>query len=101
LNGFREVEDQLANVRYLGEASVVQEQAARAARETVTLTLNQYKAGTVSFLNVATAQASQLAEERTTVSLLGRRLTASVSLIRALGGLWEPAPASVPPQRPL
>ena len=89
LNSFREVEDQLANVRYLGEASVVQEQAAAAARETVALTVNQYKAGTVSFLNVATAQASQLSEERSTVQLLGRRLTASVSLIRALGGTWE------------
>ena len=83
LEAFHDVEDQLANVHWLGEASVVQEQAARAARETLALTLNQYKAGTVSFLNVATAQATQLSEERSTVQLLGRRLAATVSLIRA------------------
>jgi NodT family efflux transporter outer membrane factor (OMF) lipoprotein len=90
LQAFREVEDQLANVHYLGEASVVQEQATSAARLTVALTVNQYKAGTVSFINVATAQASQLGEERATVQLLGRRLAATVSLIRAIGGDWAP-----------
>lgn len=89
LNSFREVEDQLANVRYLGEASVVQEQAAAAARETVALTVNQYKAGTVSFLNVAQAQATQLSEERSTVQLQGRRLAAAVALVRAIGGDWN------------
>lgn len=89
LRAFREVEDELANVRYLAEASAVQEQAASAARETVALAVNQYKAGTVSFLNVATAQAAQLSEERAGVQLLGRRLAATVALIRALGGSWQ------------
>jgi outer membrane protein TolC len=56
------------------------------------LTVNQYKAGTVSFLNVSTAQANQLAEERSTVQLLGRRLAATVGLIRAIGGDWTPVP---------
>jgi outer membrane protein TolC len=51
--------------------------------------MNQYKAGTVSFLNVALVQATQLNEERTMVQLLGRRLAASVALIRALGGGWQ------------
>jgi len=60
----------------------------RAARETVTITVNQYKAGTVSNLNVVIVQASQLSEERTLVNLLGRRLVASVGLIRAIGGSW-------------
>jgi outer membrane protein TolC len=89
LQGFREVEDNLATVRWLSEAALVQEQAARAARETVVLTVNQYKAGTVSFLNVAQVQASQLSEDRSTVILLGRRLSATVGLIRAIGGDWS------------
>ena len=88
LQAFREVEDNLATVRWLSEAAVVQEQAARAARETVSLTLNQYKAGTVSFLNVAQVQASQLSEDRSTMILLGRRLSSTVGLIRAIGGDW-------------
>jgi NodT family efflux transporter outer membrane factor (OMF) lipoprotein len=92
LQAFQEVEDDLATLRYLAEESGVQQQAARAARESVALTLNQYKAGTVSFLNVTVVQASQLSEERSTVSILERRLAASVALIRALGGTWEPAP---------
>jgi outer membrane protein TolC len=66
----------------------VQQEAARAARESVVLTLNQYKAGTVSFLNVVQVQATQLNEDRQTVQLLGRRLAATVELVRAMGGSW-------------
>jgi NodT family efflux transporter outer membrane factor (OMF) lipoprotein len=92
LTAFQEVEDDLAALHWLGEEAAVQDQAARAARESVALILNQYKAGTVSYLNVAVVQASQLSEERSTVSLLARRLVASVALIRALGGSWEATP---------
>jgi NodT family efflux transporter outer membrane factor (OMF) lipoprotein len=91
LEGFQEVEDNLASVRYLSEGAVVQQDAARLARESVVLTVNQYKAGTVSYLNVVQVQATQLNEDRSTVQLLGRRLAATVGLIRALGGTWEPA----------
>lgn len=92
LDAFQEVEDQLAATRVLAQEVVVQEQALRAARESVTLTLNQYKAGTVSFLNVVQVQATQLNEERQAVQLVGRRLAATVALIRSLGGGWSPAP---------
>jgi len=89
LEAFQEVEDNLAVVRWLGEEARVQDDATRLARESVTLTLNQYKAGTVGTLNVVIVQAAQLNEERSTVTLLGRRLAATVALIRALGGTWE------------
>ena len=88
LEAFQEVENSLASVHWLAEESKVQQEAARAARESVVLTVNQYKAGTVSFLNVVQVQATQLSEERTTVNLLGRRLAATVALIRAMGGTW-------------
>ena len=88
LGGFQEVEDQLAASRWLAEETKVQEESARAARESVALTVNQYKAGTVSYLNVVIVQASQLNEERQLMQLLGRRLAAQVALIRALGGTW-------------
>ncbi|HET6264192.1 MAG TPA: TolC family protein, partial [Usitatibacter sp.] len=90
LEALQEVENNLATVRWLSEETKVQEEAARLARESVVLTLNQYRAGTVSYLNVALVQAAQLSEERSTVQLLGRRLAATVALIRALGGDWEP-----------
>ena len=95
LEGLQEVEDNLAALRILEQEALVQDDAVRAARESVVLTLNQYKAGTVSYLNVVLVQASQLSNERTAVSLLGRRLTAAVGLIRALGGGWSAAELTV------
>jgi NodT family efflux transporter outer membrane factor (OMF) lipoprotein len=91
LQGFQEVEDDLAALHWIAEESRVQLEAARAARESVALTLNQYKAGTVSFLNVVQVQATQLSEDRSTVNLTARRLAATVALIRALGGDWKEA----------
>ena len=89
LAGFQEVEDNLAALRILEEEAKVQEEAVRAARETVTLTLNQYKAGTVSYLNVVIVQTAQLNNERTAVIILGRRLVAAATLVKALGGGWD------------
>jgi NodT family efflux transporter outer membrane factor (OMF) lipoprotein len=89
LTAFQDVEDNLATVHWLGEETKVEQEAVRAARESVALTRNQYKAGIVSFLNVVTVQAAQLNEERNMVTLLGRRLSATVGLIRAMGGKWE------------
>ncbi|MDR3452257.1 MAG: efflux transporter outer membrane subunit [Rhodoferax sp.] len=89
LTGFREVEDNLAALRILEQQAVVQDAALQAARESVRLTINQYKAGVVSYLNVVTAQATAFGTERDTVSLLGNRYVASVQLIQALGGGWH------------
>jgi len=50
---------------------------------------NQYQAGIVSYLNVVVAQTIALTNERTAVDILGRRLNASVLLIKALGGGWK------------
>ena len=63
----------------------------QAARYALQLTENQYSAGVVSYLNVITAQTTALNSERTSVSVLGRRLTASVGLVQALGGGWTAA----------
>ena len=89
LNAFAEVEDNLAALRILEAEAEVQREAVAAARKSVELTTNQYQAGIVSFLNVAATQASALNNERTLVTLEGRRLAASVALIRAIGGGWE------------
>jgi NodT family efflux transporter outer membrane factor (OMF) lipoprotein len=96
LTGFREVEDNLAALRILEEAAAVQAEAVDASRLSVALAINQYKAGTVSYLNVVTAQATALGNERTAADLLNRRLAANVLLIRALGGGWHAA--SLPPR---
>jgi NodT family efflux transporter outer membrane factor (OMF) lipoprotein len=91
LTGFQEVEDNLAALRILEQEAAVQDEAVRNARQSVALTTNQYKAGLVSYLNVVTVQATALANERTAVDILSRRLAASVLLIKALGGGWNAA----------
>lgn len=89
LTGFQDVEDNLATLRILAEEAQVQDDAVRASRETLLLTTNQYKAGTANYLAVVVVQTQQLANERSAVILLGRRLTASVGLILALGGGYQ------------
>jgi NodT family efflux transporter outer membrane factor (OMF) lipoprotein len=89
LAAFQNVEDQLAALRLLGEESERQARAVAAAEESVRITTSQYKAGTVSYLDVVTTQTTALANKRTAVDLLGRRMVASVLLIQALGGGWS------------
>lgn len=89
LDSFREVEDYLVQLRVLQQEAVIQQGALDAARESLRLIENQYRAGTVDFNSVVSVQATALNNERTTLSLLGNRLTASVQLIAALGGGWQ------------
>lgn len=89
LTALKEVEDYLAQLRSMQAEQVVQNRALTSARESLQLMLNQYKAGTVDYLSVATVQATALSTERSALSLTGSRLTASVQLIAAMGGGWE------------
>ncbi len=89
LTAFQEVEDNLAALRILEEEARLQDEVVEAARHALELTTNQYKAGIVSYLNVISAQTTLLTNERTAASLLGRRLTASVALVKASGGGWS------------
>jgi len=89
LTAFQEVEDNLAALRILEEEARLEQDAVEAARLSLSLVLNQYKAGTVSFLNVVTAQTALLNEERNAVGVQARRLAAVVALIKAIGGGWH------------
>lgn len=89
LTGFKEVEDNLAALRILEEESQVQNKAVATAEQALQQINNQYKAGTVNYLNVMTAQAAALSNRQTSVQIMGERLVASVSLVKALGGGWN------------
>ena len=89
LTGFQQVEDQLATLRILMQQAKVEEVAVRDAEEAERLTLNQYKAGTVAYTSVITAQTAALSNEQSALGILQNRLTASVTLIGALGGGWN------------
>jgi len=89
LTGFQEVEDNLAALRILEEEATVQDEAVKAARQSLAVAFNQYKAGTINYLAVIVIQAALLNNERTAVDILGRRMTAATLLIKALGGGWD------------
>jgi NodT family efflux transporter outer membrane factor (OMF) lipoprotein len=89
LAAFQEVEDDLANLRYLAEEAVQQQDAVRAAQESLSLELDRYRAGTDSYLNVIQTQTIALSDQLTAITILQRRMTAAVDLVRALGGGWD------------
>ena len=91
LAAFQQVEDQLATLRILEQQVQVQEQTVQSANLAVQLTLNQYKAGTVAYTSVITAQTIALADAQTLLNIRQSRLNASVTLIEALGGGWNAA----------
>ena len=88
LTSFQEVEDNLASLRILEQEALVQDDAVKSASESLRLTENQYKAGTLGYLNVITAETVALSNQLTAVGIEGRRATATVLLIKALGGWW-------------
>ncbi len=99
LSAFQGAEDNLAALRILEEENGVQDGAVKAAQDSVRLTTDQYKAGTVSYLNVITVQTIALNDEVTAIQIRGRRMAAAVLLVQALGGGWTaaelPSPADV------
>ena len=89
LNGFQQVEDNLAAVRILENEAKVQDEAVAAAQRSLDLSIIRYKGGVTSYLEVITAQNAALADEVTAVNILGRRMSNTVLLIQALGGGWD------------
>ena len=89
LSAFQEVEDQLAAQRLLAAQLEAEAAALAAARRTLEIADNRYRSGLVTYLEVAVAQSSALNRELTVVELQGQKLTATVGLVRALGGGWE------------
>jgi NodT family efflux transporter outer membrane factor (OMF) lipoprotein len=89
LSAFQDVEDNLATLAVLASESIAERAAADAAAETLTITQNQYKAGTVDYLNVVSAQNASLSAERAWRDITNRSLAASVALLKALGGGWS------------
>jgi NodT family efflux transporter outer membrane factor (OMF) lipoprotein len=89
LTSFQEVEDSLSDLQVLEEEAKTQDAAVAAANRAVEQSTNRYKGGLDTYLTVITAQSAALANERTAVSLLTRRLTSTVLLVKALGGGWD------------
>ena len=89
LTSFQQVEDNLAALRVLANEARAEDEAVQAADRSLAISTYQYKAGTVSYLQVITSQTIALQDEVSAVNILTRRMVASVLLIEALGGGWD------------
>jgi NodT family efflux transporter outer membrane factor (OMF) lipoprotein len=97
LTGFQQVEDNLAALRILEQEAGVQISAVDAAQRSLSLSNSRYEGGVTSYLEVITAQNTDLSDELTAVNILGRRMASAVLLIEAIGGGWD---RSGLPERP-
>ena len=89
VNAFQQVEDSLATLNYYHDAAVDEKAAVDAAQRTLDLSMALYKQGATDYLTVVTSQTAVLQTQLEALNLDTLQLTASVDLIRALGGGWE------------
>lgn len=89
LQSFQETEDSLSGLRILNTESAAQQRAVASAQHSLDLSTNRYKGGVTTYLEVITAQTTQLANARTAADITTRQFAASVQLIKALGGGWD------------
>lgn len=89
LKAFQNVEDDLSGVRILAQQGEVLDSAVKDATRGAEIALNEYRAGTVDYTTVATAQATQLSTEQSALNVSQQRLLSTVSLIGDLGGGWS------------
>jgi len=89
LTAFQQVEDGLSGLNALTEASTSQSAAVEDAQHALQLANNRYAGGVTSYLDVITAQAALLSNQRLATQLLGQKLVTSVYLVKALGGGWD------------
>jgi NodT family efflux transporter outer membrane factor (OMF) lipoprotein len=91
LSAFQSVEDQLSALTILSKEAAQEQTAVTSASRYLDLALTRFKTGVESYLNVITAQTALLSNRETELQVQLRQMTASVSLVMALGGGWDPA----------
>jgi NodT family efflux transporter outer membrane factor (OMF) lipoprotein len=89
VGAFQQVEDSLAALNHYHDASVDEKAAVDAAQRTLDFSMALYKQGATDYLTVVTSQTALLQTQLEALNLDTLQLTASVNLIRALGGGWE------------
>lgn len=89
LSAFEEVENNMVELSVLKQEYLAREQATTAAEESARVTFNQYQSGMISYLDVATTEATSLSQQQDLLSLVQNQLVTSVQLVVALGGGWQ------------
>jgi multidrug efflux system outer membrane protein len=88
LQAFQEVEDNLSDLRILEQQTQTENEAVQASTRAANISRTQYREGAVNYLDVLDAERTVLQSQTTAVQLTGVQATATVNLIRALGGGW-------------
>jgi NodT family efflux transporter outer membrane factor (OMF) lipoprotein len=88
LTAFQDVEDNLVALRVLGDEASQQADAVASAEQSLALATTRYQSGVTPYLEVITAQSAALGNEVAAVGILTRRMTATVLLVKAIGGKW-------------
>ncbi|MDR2124755.1 MAG: efflux transporter outer membrane subunit [Desulfovibrio sp.] len=91
LQAVKEAEDALAALRYLEREAGARTEAARAARAALDIAMSQYRGGMTTYLQVVSVQTTALSNESSVIEVRGRRLAATINLIKALGGGFNAA----------
>jgi NodT family efflux transporter outer membrane factor (OMF) lipoprotein len=91
LTAFQEVEDNLSTLRILSQELQQQNAAVESAQRSLKFANARYQSGLDSYQSVITAHITLLTNQRTALNLQMEQLTASVQLIKALGGGWDAA----------
>jgi multidrug efflux system outer membrane protein len=94
--GFREVADALTNSQLTAAAEGDYQVRVQAARSALRLARLRYEAGYSAYLEVLDAERTANEAELAFVRNRQSRLSASVDLMKALGGGWAPQPAAKP-----
>jgi outer membrane protein, multidrug efflux system len=89
LTAFQQVQDDVTGLTILQQARDTQQLAVNAARRTLDLSVDRYRGGLVSYLDVVTAQQNLLINEQEAAVIQGQRLVTSVLLVKDLGGGWD------------
>jgi multidrug efflux system outer membrane protein len=91
LVAFRDVEDQLSELRLLADQAQAQARAVDSAARSTTLSDARYRNGFVSQLELLDARRSELRNRRQALQVKAAQYQATVGLVRALGGGWGDA----------
>jgi len=92
LTALQEVEDNLVLADQLQQQAQLQAEALEAAQRNLQITLEQYKAGTIGYLNIVVAQVLALNNESSLIVLQSRQLEAVNQLLKNIAGRWESVP---------
>jgi NodT family efflux transporter outer membrane factor (OMF) lipoprotein len=89
LTALQEVEDNLVLANRLSDEVQSQTEALQSSQRNLEIVMEQYRAGTVSYLNVSAAQSAALSSEINLISVRNRELAALNILLKNIAGRWD------------